>query len=298
MIKSKKLLLFISFIALATVSKGQRYAHWNQLVNWNGITHWSQYISYMPATMGPNALPIPWLNQGRIDSTHEFEASFQQSIGDGDLTSNLYGSFRYVIDKKISLVLFGNPIEYYQTDSATRDARRARNPENCGWAAGDLYFGTRIQLIKDHAKLPDISGGLYCKTASGSALEDARYTDAPAYYFDATASKTYHSSFGLLSPIISLGFYSWQTASDEYRQDDAVVYGFGLQWQKQNLRILASLDGYSGYQLRGDRPAAFRLSIDTKHIRFKYQFGLRDMYFSGFSLGYKINWKAKSWDRL
>ena len=69
---------------------------------------------------------------------------------------------------------------------------------------------------------------------AASSLGMARYTDAPAYYFDL--------SFG--KPILPgikwtgmLGFYSRQIISDRHGQNDAFLFGTGAELYTRSLRL-------------------------------------------------------------
>ncbi|MBK8496462.1 MAG: hypothetical protein IPL50_16735 [Chitinophagaceae bacterium] len=50
-------------------------AQWSQVVNWDGVSHWSRYIRTFPAYQGPNALPVPRVGNGLIDSSFYIGAS-------------------------------------------------------------------------------------------------------------------------------------------------------------------------------------------------------------------------------
>ena len=73
----------------------------------------------------------------------------------------------------------------------TRDVRAARKRSAEGIEGGDFYFSTLIQLVKNHQKIPDILLSLNFKTSSGTGLENARFTDASAYFFDVSFHKEY-----------------------------------------------------------------------------------------------------------
>lgn len=252
-------IFFVNFSA-----KAQRYVYWNQLVGWNGITHWSQYMRYAPAYFGPNALPVPEMPEALLRGFSFFEARLVQHNLLYDRTTNLFFKAVFPLGERAQLELSGVPIEYYHTNNETRDLRRARNPEANGWAMGDLYFGTRVQLTRGGGRIPDITVGLYGRTASGNKLDDARYTDAPGYWFDLTAGEEVGPVIGRKTWIrwrATLGFYSWQTASDDYRQNDALLGG-GLLGIGEPAKYWfdGEISGYFGYIGNGDQPLVIRFN--------------------------------------
>ena len=161
------------------------YAWWNNKHNWDGITHWSQYIIVSPKFMGPNALPVPKVRNALINEDVQLEAGSDFHFNKGDNTQNLFfGLFLPFAESKIAIEIYGVPLEHYNMDTVTRDERRAREKSTEGFASGDLYFGTVIQLIKNKRNLPDMTISLNAKTASGTNFENARFTDSPGYFFD------------------------------------------------------------------------------------------------------------------
>jgi len=72
---------------------------------------------------------------------------------------------------------------------------------------------------------------------------------------------------------------------EKHRQDDAILFGSGFEWNKKGLRIQAYAAGYSGYLNNGDRPTLVRLSMEKRKNKkvylFRLQQGLHDFaYFS------------------
>ncbi len=59
--------IFVIFIFLTAFyqSYGQNdYEWWNEAHNYDGYTHWTNYIIYSPYYLGPNALPVPGVKRG------------------------------------------------------------------------------------------------------------------------------------------------------------------------------------------------------------------------------------------
>ena len=284
---------------------------WNDLVAWNGITHWTKYLIIAPGYFGPNALPVPELRNGIIQATPYFETLTEGHLSNGDNTFDL--SLRYLhpfAGNRVAVDFYMVPLEYYKISDQVRDERKIRNTQPEGIVVGDLFFGTIIQLTKGKEKFPDLTLEMYCKTTSGGGLDDARFTDHPAYYFNL--------NFGKDVPVFkkmdrvrwygSLGFYNWQTNLDDYLQNDAPSYGFGLQLNKKSIQLDNQVCGYLGYiswkdepvvrfsdkpyVYAGDQPIVYRLiilkSFKNTNIKLEFQQGLHDFNYSSLKFGIQI----------
>lgn len=296
------LVLVIALSAWAHPIQAQRYTYWNNLVGWNGITHWSQYMRYAPAYFGPNALPVPEMPDAELKGLSYLDIRLYQHNLLYDRTTNLFLKALFQLGERAQIELSGVPLEYFKMDAETRDLRRARNPEGEGWAMGDFIFGTRIQLIESGGRIPDLSLGMYGRTASGSKLDDARFTDAPGYWFDLTAGEEVGPVIGRRTWIrwrATLGFYSWQTASDEYRQNDALLAGgsFGIG-EPGKYWLDTELSGYFGYIGNGDQPIVWRLNYRRFKPKFQWglfiQQGVNNYPFSTIGISRSINFKRFS----
>ena len=277
------------------------FSHWNQLVGWDGITPWVNYLTISPAYMGPNALPVPLQQKGLVRQHLEWETRGEVYWNKGDLTVNPYTRIYVPLGKGgVAIEGFYVPAEYYQTSAEIRDYRKARDFGGKGWAAGDVYLSTIIQLIKDKKTWPDIAFGINLRTASGTELGNLRYTDAPGYYFDVSLGKTYtsvnrdHLSFRWYG---MAGFYVWQMYSTRYFQNDAILYGLGTDLSIHCWKISNQLSGYWGYLNNGDRPLIWNFLIEKKinHFRISatFQEGIKNFPFHAFKLGitYLLNIK-------
>jgi len=156
--------------------------------------------------------------------------------------------------------------------------------------AGDIWFGTLIQLLRDHASWPDLLLGLSFRAPSGGGLGDARYTDAPGYYFDFSAGKSFRPGAKLmLRPHAMLGFYVWQTNIDINPQNDAFLYGAGLSLYNDHFEVNARWGGYLGYLNNGDTPMVLRANaiwkLSRTHLKLSFQQGLHDFGYTTASLG-------------
>jgi hypothetical protein len=238
------------------------YTWWNEKHHWDGTTPWLQYIRAVPRYMGPNALPVPEIRDGRTGDSLSIRIDMDAYLSKGDQTQNLNGRLVIpVVREKVMLEFFGIPVEHYMTDTLVRDERCSREYDGKGWSAGDFYFGTVIQLVKNRGRWPDLTLGLTCKTASGENVEGARMTDGAGYYFDLGVGKD-------ISPFMRfhgmIGFYAWQTTDVESRQDDAFLYGMGATFHKGSFFWQHDVSGFTGYQGNGDDPIVYRTTIGTR----------------------------------
>jgi hypothetical protein len=157
------------------------------------------------------------------------------------------------------------PFEYYQTDTVVRDFRAARTKSAEGTAVGDVYIGMLIPLLTDKEKWPDLLLSINLKTASGSMLEDARYTDAPAYFFDVSGGKDIalkKMPGWEIRPHASGGFYVYQTNRTDYFQNDAFMFGAGIDLKNAYWRFTFQYAQYSGYFREYDLPKVLRLECE------------------------------------
>jgi len=283
---------------------------WNEAHNWDGHTHWTSYIIYSPYYMGPNALAIPESQGGLIKEKVEFQTEIVYHKGKGDNTSNLHMSLYIPVVKDIIAVEFyGVPYERYNMTEELILERRIRYLDGKGVAIGDFYFSTMVQVLKNK-KFPDVAFRMACRTASGNRLGDARYTDSPGYYFDASFGKDLidNNQDERLRLHWMLGFYSWQMDLPNNRQNDAVLYGLGVDYKNKSWFVQCALRGYYGYIGDGliivanpeqpivfkDRPmvikSEFGKSFGMASISAAYQHALNDFYYNSlsFSFSYKL----------
>ncbi len=267
--------MFQSFLCFA-----QDYQWWNDKHNWDGFTPWCEYIRMSPGFMGPNALPVPTIKNGTVSQNAYFKFSLDKHFSKGDQTENLHAElYLPLFSERVGLKIDLGPIEHYKMDTLTRDIRRARNVTGEGYAVGDFYVGTYIQLVKHKEKFPDVLLTINLKTASGTKLSDARYTNAPAYFFDVSFSKNFNlnsQETTFLRPYVMLGFYVWQLHGHTQFQNDAFLYGLGFDLDFPSLVIKNSFGGYYGYLGDGDRPIVYRLIFQSKFDAiFNYELALQ-----------------------
>jgi len=276
----------------------QEYEWWNQKHNWDGVTPWHNYMIVSPGFMGPNALPVPVVKNGELPENSNFKIGLEQHMSHGDLTANLFTElYLNLFSHRVGLNIQFVPVEYYKMDTLTRDIRRARGYVGEGFAIGDVYLGTYIQLVEDKKHVPDILLTINLKTASGTKLSDARYTDTPGYFFDVSVGKKIslngHPSKSI-RPHAMMGFYVWQLNGNGQLQNDAFLYGAGFDLMFPKFELINSVGGYVGYLGNGDQPMVYRLRLKSKfdstfNYEMRFQRGIYDFGYTSLSFFCNIN---------
>jgi hypothetical protein len=260
--------LFMLFLLVLPIGNARSqsnvdFSWWNNKHHWDGYTHWTDYLTYAPGYLGPNALPIPTIPIGKIGTQIEIEPQFFTHLQPGELSVN--SSYRVLwplANGKVGIELQHIAAEYYQTDSILRDKRAARYREVQGFSTGDLNITTYISLLRE-SQWPDVLLRMNLRTASGSDIEDARYTDMPGYFFDISAGKTINTKGGLNVRIYGMaGLYVWQI--ERHRQNDAPLWGVGSMFTLNSLSFNLEAAGFWGYLNHGDRPIQLRASTHFK----------------------------------
>jgi hypothetical protein len=284
-------LCFMLLISLSPAA--QTFTRWAQVVGWDGVSHWSKYMISMPAYQGPNSLPVPRITNGSIDSSFSIAATGQLHYSKGDNTQNIniYANYCLVKDR-ISFDMAWVPYERYTMSTAIKEKRHVFSQfYNDQEAAGEIHLNTNIQLLNKWRQHIQLALRIGYRFPSGSGFGAARYTDGPGYYFDLSAGKNIgHTP---LKWVGMLGFYTWQIESAEHNQDDAFLFGSGLEYNKRLLRLQAYVAGYLGYlKNSGDKPIVFRLQAEKRFNRLSallsFQHGLHDFEFTSVEAGAKL----------
>lgn len=279
---------------LRRASAQDQYEWWNNKHNWDGYTHWTSYIIYSPGYMGPNALPVPRLADGIVSAriTLEPEATIHTQPGEFAAGGGL--RFFYPIAEGIAGLEFSHVmVEYYKTDTLIRDERFARSEQVEGVATGDVNLATYLTLVKNRS-WPDMALRINLRTASGSKLSDARFTNSPGYFFDLSFGKNMTTKSEHPKPVIrmygTLGFYVWQTNLENNRQNDAFLTGLGTRLNFGQHAFSAEAAGYFGYMKMRDDPVVVRfiyeLTGKNNGLRFHYQKGVYSIYHHSVSLSW------------
>jgi len=292
--------IFIQLLPFNSLAQVSEFDRWAQLVNWDGVSSPESYIITSPKYMGPGALPVPYLREAKISDKIIFENAVEYYSQPGETTVNTFHQAQIPFaDGKIALISYWRPLEYFTLDQKTLDERKILPQKGKGYAGGDLYFGTLVQLLTENNNgLPSANLGITFKTTTGKGLENARHINAPGYVFDVAIEKTIiekENDFSLKAGT-QLGFYVWQQKLNT--QNDALLYGIKSSLTYKNTGLLLSYAGYNGWIDNGDKPIVARAEIQqkVKSIRyyFLYQYGIRDFIENGFRLGVQLSVSTKN----
>ncbi|HNW97891.1 MAG TPA: hypothetical protein PKK00_05720 [Bacteroidales bacterium] len=280
----KKYFAFVIFIfCMTNIHAQENYDWWVNIHHWDGITPWYQYLNFSPKYFGPNALPVPEIQKGVTGDKAIVELAADGHFSKGDKTQNAFTMLYYpIVPKIVAIEGYVVPLEHFKIDTITRDERASRDRDGEGTAGGDIYFGTIVQLVRNK-KIPDMALRISLRTASGTNVSAARYTDAPGYFFDLSFGKEKNNKKFLMNKLrwyAMIGFYSWQTNRGDYRQDDSFLYGAGLDLNFLKYIISCNAGGYFGYINNDDRPVVARLQLSRKtgnhFLGINFQKGLND----------------------
>lgn len=294
-------LIVLLLLFTHAVSAQDDYTWWNEKHDWDGFTPWNQYLTVSPKYFGPNALPVPQVRTGLLDSTLQFEAAAGGHFSKGDDTwDSFLRLYLPIANGKVALEARVVPLEYYAMDTVTRDLRAARDYDGKGHAGGDIYFSTLVQLLRNRRGLPDVSFEFAIRTASGTQLGAARFTDAPGYYLALGFGKKYvlnNERSVSIRPFATGGFYVYQTFDVEHLQNDCIYYGAGVSFMARTLEWSNQLAGYAGYIGNGDHPMVWRsvLTLHSAHIdwNLRYQQGLHDFEYNSVHFGAVLKFSLK-----
>lgn len=265
-----------------------------------GLDSFAQHrqIIISPEFMGPNALPVPEIRNGKISEDFNLKIAFESHSSPGDKTKNLFTElFIPIVSNKVGLMLSVVPIEYFDVNQATLEKRKIVSTDGKGQAGGDIYVGTHIQVFKDHNFIPDVLLNINIKTASGTNLEAARYTDSPGYAFDVSFGKEIALGSEVFKSIRlygTFGFNVFQTHRTDFLQNDTYMYGVGFDLNFNKLQFKNAIGGYRGHVGDGDRPAVFRSTLGTNfdsmlNYEVRFQQGIADIDYTTFRIGVNLD---------
>jgi hypothetical protein len=290
----RRIVVIIFTLSVAN-SYGQTFDWWAQLVHWDGVSEWPKYMITQPAYMGPNALPVPRIGNGSIDSSFSIATTGSLHFSKGDNTQNLTVYANYCLVKNvISFDASWIPYEHFTMSHAIKEQRHVFSHFYYDQqATGDIELNTTIQLLNRWRKDIQLALRIGYRFPTGTGLGVARYTDGPGYHFDISFGKPLNTS---LKWIGMLGFYSWQLINVGRRQDDAFLFGTGAELNTKTVRLQTYVSGYLGYQLNsGDKPIVFRTNLEKKIKRTSllmgFQQGLHDFKYSSVEMGVKFRFQ-------
>ena len=259
------------------------------------------YISISPGFMGPNALRMPVLGNAIIEDHISFDIRWERHQGIGDKTNNAFLQFSFPIKKDRALFYLNSiPFEQWDVNLATRDERRMMGISGEGRTTGDIAFGLVYKIFDENLRGPfNFTMRAHSKTTTGGNLGNARHTDANMFYWEGTFSKSlFKTEKSFVLTKLMLGFYTYQTNVNRLingateRQNDAPLYGFGIEYHREKWQIDADLTGYHGYQGHRDSPLFLRLNINRQfkggEVSAAYHVGMKKWDWNTFSLNYRI----------
>ncbi|MEO7923719.1 MAG: hypothetical protein ABIR30_08565 [Chitinophagaceae bacterium] len=268
----------------------QTPAEWAQTVNWDGVSHWSKYIQVRAAWMGPNALAIPAIANGSIDSSRSAAITAQLHFSPGDKSQSivLYGNYCLVKDL-ISFDVSYIPVEFYtMSDAVKKDRHVYYKYYNDKKARGDVLLATTIQLFNKWRKNIHLALRVGYRMPSSSGFGAARFIDGMGYHIDISMAKPFHGV--PLKWLAMAGFYCWQIEQEDFRQNDSFLFGTGMEWNPRTWHLQTYIAGYLGYlENSGDKPVVFRTTAEKRwgktSLLLKFQQGLHDFNYSTVEFG-------------
>jgi hypothetical protein len=292
-----KLLLPVFFAVISMFASAQNpYEWWNNKHQWDGKTPPLNYIKRTPGFLGPNALPVPELNDTKISfRTYVYKGARLQFSQNEKVVNPEIGIYFPIQKNRIAFSFNSRLFEFYETDSLLRDKRFARDSINKGVSKSESFLQARVRVWENFYFFPDFTIEFGLKLNTGKNLENARHSNAPGYWFSGNFGKDLFAKENFRIRIISmLGGFIWQAGDNQ--QNDSWLYGAGIQMKKNNLVILVDASGYRGYRNNGDRPFVTRVKVEKEQNNLcyflQYQRGWNDFIANGFFAGlkYKINW--------
>jgi hypothetical protein len=294
-------LLLFSFLCFSGLGQSRSTENWIDF----GSGHIDKWLQIAPGKLGPNALPVPYMDYALLDSISNIEVGVHGHYMKGDKAINSYLSVYWaVVPKIVTVHVWGFPTETFRTYNSVRNDRQIYYDDTgVITQGGDFWISTYIQVLKEHKFWPDITINYSSKTTIGKATQ-GRYTDAPANYYYVAFGKSYYPANEFVNEIRFgglLGFYVWQTNKVELAQDEGPLYEFGIDLKHDNLSWRNEIGGYSGYDayqyvgVKGNNdPLIYRTNF--KHTgksfdwKFEYQTGFRDYDYQTvrFSVFYKF----------
>ncbi|MBN8688247.1 MAG: hypothetical protein J0M10_14570 [Chitinophagales bacterium] len=290
-----RILIVVLLLFSCSLASTQTRQRWEEVVGWDGVSHWSRYMITLPAFQGPNSLPVPQPGNGRIDSNSYIGVSGAFHFMEGDHTQNLVINGHIAVVKDVvGVELTWVPWERYNMSTAIKEKRHVYYENfNDKKAAGDLMLNTNFRLFKKWAPVVDFIFQIGYRMPSGTDYGSARYSDGPGYHFAINMGKPLNKAKSLKLTTMA-GFYVWQIESDIFKQDDAFLFGAGIEYRKKNFSLHTTIAGYLGYlEKQGDKPVVFRTRAEQQLKKMKlvlgFQQGLNDFEYSSFDAGLRFN---------
>ncbi len=268
----------------------QSLEQWSKTVQWDGVTHWSNYIKPYSKYMGPNALAVPALGTAGVDSVSRLSGSCQFNFAKGERSQSIIIQGNLALIKGfVSIDASYIPVEYYRMSDALKRERNVYYTEYYNnKARGDVLVNTNIQVHQNAKRNTYAALRLGFRLPSSSGFESARFIDGMGYNLDVTAGKRLKDTrFGLA---LMTGIYVWQVQTQDFRQDDAFLFGLGADYTGKAWTLKSSICGYLGYmENAGDKPILIRAEAQRKYNRLaiftRVQHGLHDYLYTTLETG-------------
>lgn len=286
------ILSIISFLSiLQGYSQADPWAWWNKKHHYDGKKPQLEYIHRISSLMGPNAIPVPLIRDAEIGDEYFVKAGGDYYFSKHEMTVNPYFHVYCPVQKnRIAFEVYTRPIEYYETDTLTRDKRFARDSSAKGYSQGDVYVASRFNVWKElPGGIPAFTIDFMTKSTTGKNLENARHLNAPAYAAYGTLSRTVIKRDTVkLHAFFSSGGMFYQMYDNS--QNDVFILGLGLRFECRKWTQNLVLARYSGYLGKGDNPMVLRYNIMYSAGRssawIQYQYGIQDFISNAFTLCY------------
>ena len=80
-----------------------------------GSSHINKWLQIAPGKLGPNALPVPFMDYALLDSVSNIEAGFHAHYMKGDKGINSYLSLYWAVKHFVHIILFETTGKYIMT---------------------------------------------------------------------------------------------------------------------------------------------------------------------------------------
>ena len=263
--------------------------------------HWEDKVIFGAGYMGPNALAVPWMNPGKINNQNELKFSGVSFFSTGEQTYNVNARANLaLVEDLVSFDLFWVPVEYFRMSDDLRETRVVLPVKgDQEFAIGDVYLNSMVQILNRERFALSARAGFKFPSSNGVAL--SRFTDSPGYNLDVGANWKLLPPSATASSLelqIMAGFYSYQTqgGNANYRQNDALLFGAGLEFQNNAWRSNLEVRGYLGYFDLLDQPILVRWEVDRAFqkgaVFLALSGGINDLLYISPEVGFRVFFPA------
>lgn len=251
-----------------------------------------------PMYFGPNAFPVPDMLDGRTSGNFMAELYTDSYFGtlagkdiSDDYTADIFIRLTApLFSPRVNLCIWGNAMEYFHTGPAINAFRGIKEEGILRKASGigDIYISTDIHILKQERMWVDFAIRAAIKTASGEYYKYARYYDCPGYFFDGSFGRDFRlGNKAVLRTSVSGGFLCWQL--DNWRQNDAFMYGLRASLTAGRFFISETWGGYLGWRDHGDSPMTIKTKVSWSFgnifLNIEHQYGFKDWPFHQLRFG-------------